>query len=153
MPNISFDPQLTSYFYDNSTNDSVVEHGVFSDNSVNNGTVLGVASFVDNSQNNGVVHGDAYVGTTATVPASSVLGTVYDAGTPLHGYTACNPNNGKALTLYIHHDDILTHGTLLYKYPNFFEAFSGDFYMSQIKYTVDSVSGITDIESCDPYAN
>jgi len=148
-----FDPQLISYFYDNSTNDGVVEHGIFSDNSINNGTVLGEASFVNNSQNNGIVYGDVYDLTTAVIHASSVGGTIHIAGLPLRGSTTCNINNGMSLILYMHPEDILTHGTILYKYPNFFEAFSGDFYMDLVKYTVHPIAGITGIESCDPYAN
>ena len=130
MSNLNFDPRKTSYFHDNAANNSVVEHGIFSNNSINNGTILGVACFVDNSQNNGVVHGDAYVGTMAIVPTSSVHGTIYNAGIPLNGYTTCDPNNRTSLILYINHEDTLTHGTYLYKYPNGKSIFHREIYES-----------------------
>jgi hypothetical protein len=49
---------------------------MFSQNSKNKGGVYGDAIFNDNSINEGIVYGNAYVASTATVPASSVTGTI-----------------------------------------------------------------------------
>lgn len=92
MPNLYLDPEITAYFIENSSNVGVVQYGVFSDLSVNNGdvstnatfsqsaqnngNVWGDAVFDDYSTNNGTVYGNAYVSSTATVPASSVYGTI-----------------------------------------------------------------------------
>lgn len=92
MPTLNFDPELTAYFIEFSSNVGIAQYGVFSDSSENIGTVFlnamfsqnsknlgdvyGDAIFNDYSINAGTVHGNAYVSSTATVPASSVTGTI-----------------------------------------------------------------------------
>lgn len=92
MPTLNFDPELTAYFIEFSSNVGIVQYGVFSDSSENNGVVVLNAMFSQNSKNSGdvygdaifnnysinagTVHGNAYVSSTATVPASSVTGTI-----------------------------------------------------------------------------
>jgi hypothetical protein len=92
MPTLNFDPELTAYFTEYSSNVGIAQYGVFSDNSENTGVVVLNAMFSQNSKNsgevygdaifdnysvnNGVVYGNAYVYSTANVPASSVSGTI-----------------------------------------------------------------------------
>jgi hypothetical protein len=92
MPTLNFDPELTAYFIEYSYNVGIVQYGVFSDYSENNGVVVLNAIFSQNSKNTGGVYGDAifdnssinegmvygnaYVASTATVPAGSVTGTI-----------------------------------------------------------------------------
>jgi hypothetical protein len=92
MPTLNFDPELTAYFTEYSSNVGVTQYGVFSDNSENTGVVVtnamfsqysknsgdvyGDAIFNNYSVNEGMVHGNAYVTSTATVPTSSVAGTI-----------------------------------------------------------------------------
>jgi hypothetical protein len=92
MPTLNFDPELTAYFIEYSSNVGITQYGVFSDYSENNGIVVLNAMFSQNSKNKGEVYGDAifnnssinegmvygnaYVASTATVPASSVTGTI-----------------------------------------------------------------------------
>jgi hypothetical protein len=49
---------------------------MFSQTSKNSGDVYGDAIFNNYSINEGTVHGNAYVSSTANVPASSVIGTI-----------------------------------------------------------------------------
>jgi hypothetical protein len=92
MPTLNFDPELTAFFIEYSSNVGIVQYGVFSDYSENTGVVALNAMFSQNSKNSGEVYGDAifnnysvnlgmvygnaYVSSTATVPASSVTGTI-----------------------------------------------------------------------------
>ena len=92
MPTLNFDPELTAYFIEYSSNVGIVQYGVFSDSSENNGVVVlnamfsqtsknkgevyGDAIFNNYSINEGMVYGNAYVSSTATVPASSVTGAI-----------------------------------------------------------------------------
>jgi len=92
MPTLNFDPELTAYFIEFSSNVGIVQYGVFSDSSENNGVVAlnamfsqtsknkgevyGDAIFNNYSINEGMVYGNAYVSSTATVPTSSVVGTI-----------------------------------------------------------------------------
>lgn len=92
MPTLYFDPELTAYFTEYSSNVGIAQYGVFSDYSDNTGIVVVNAMFSQNSKNsaevygdaifnnysvnNGVVYGNAYVASTANVPASSVSGTI-----------------------------------------------------------------------------
>jgi hypothetical protein len=92
MPTPNFDSELTAYFIEYSSNVGLTQYGVFFDysenngivalnamfsqNSKNKGGVYGDAIFNDNSINEGIVYGNAYVASTATVPASSVTGTI-----------------------------------------------------------------------------
>lgn len=152
MPDITFDPNTISYFHDTASNEGVVDHAVFLNYSVNNGSIMGNASFNNFSENAGFVYGDAYVDSTATVPQSSVAGTILPAGLAFDGYTTCNPSNGERITLYIKHDELLAIGTKLYSDPFFYTIFSGEFFMSSVRYEANTIDGITSIGSCDPYA-
>ena len=92
MPTLNFDPELTAYFIEYSSNVGISQYGVFSDytenkgivvlnamfsqNSKNSGEVYGDAIFNNYSINEGVVYGNAYVSSTANVPASSVVGAI-----------------------------------------------------------------------------
>ena len=92
MPTLNFDPELTAYFIEYSSNVGIVQYGLFSDFSENNGVVVLNAMFSQNSKNKGdvygdaifnnysinegTVHGNAYVSSAATVPVSSVTGTI-----------------------------------------------------------------------------
>lgn len=92
MPTLNFDPELTAYFTEYSSNVGIAQYGVFSDNSENIGIVVLNAMFSQNSKNigdvygdaifnnysinEGIVYGNAYVSSTANVPASSVNGTI-----------------------------------------------------------------------------
>lgn len=92
MPTLNFDPELTAYFIEYSSNVGIVQYGVFSDSSENTGVVVlnamfsqtsknkgevyGDAIFNNYSINEGMVYGNAYVTSAATVPASSVTGTI-----------------------------------------------------------------------------
>ena len=92
MPTLNYDPDVTGYFFESSSNVGISEYGIFTDSATNNGVVAvnasfslsaqnnshvyGDAIFSDTSKNNGVVHGNAYVASTATVPASSVMGAI-----------------------------------------------------------------------------
>ena len=92
MPTLNFDPELTAYFIEYSSNVGISQYGVFSDSaenigivvlnamfsqtSKNSGDVYGDAIFNNYSINEGTVHGNAYVSSTANVPVSSVVGTI-----------------------------------------------------------------------------
>lgn len=92
MPTLNFDPELTAYFIEYSSNIGISQYGVFSDysenkgivvmnamfsqNAKNSGEVYGDAIFNNSSINEGTVYGNAYISSTAIVPTSSVIGTI-----------------------------------------------------------------------------
>jgi hypothetical protein len=52
MPTLNFDPELTAYFIEYSSNVGIAQYGVFSDYTENNGIVVLNAMFSQNSCEN-----------------------------------------------------------------------------------------------------